>query len=71
MAAAALPIAKMYAAALERARQRSLLPDYFGCSVHVGTNIGLVDGVPAIIGFMVSDWFGNDTVVTFANGKQI
>lgn len=61
----------LYEGALMCAAERSLSADYKGCSVHVNAIIGREAGLPAIIGYALSDWYSDTTVATYVNGRLV
>jgi hypothetical protein len=63
-------VARMYAASVVQAQQRTLTEEYKGCTVHVNALVQLRDGVPQIVGFSVSDWSGDNTVGSYCNGHE-
>lgn len=50
----------------EKAKARSL---EFACTVHVYAILGREQGIPAVIGFGVSDWYDGATVATYTDGR--
>lgn len=63
-------VADRYNEAQKNAQTRSLSSNYKGCGVHVNSVIDKVNGVPMIIGFVLSDWHGPETVATYVNGEE-
>lgn len=57
--------------ALQMAEERSLSPEYRGCSVHLNCAVQVVDGCPEITNFMLSDWTDDSTLRTFVNGRSM
>lgn len=62
---------RAFAQSAERARLRSLEPDYRGCAVHVCAVIGIcaMTQAPRITGYILSDWVDGSTVRTYINGE--
>jgi hypothetical protein len=61
----------LFAEARADAADRSLLHTHTDCSVHINAVINVIDGLPVITGFRISDWMGGETVATFVNGKEL
>lgn len=62
-------VAKFEVAKMQ-ARQRTLTTEYKGCSLHVNAILAVVNSVPTITGFTLSDWHGPETVATFVDGEN-
>ncbi len=56
--------------AKDRACERSLTPEYKGCAVHLNVILGKIDGIPCVVDYALSDWYGPETVATFVNGRE-
>lgn len=63
-------IQRAYVQICAAARNRSLQPEYSGCSVHICCRIALVDSWPTITGFALSHWFDTSTVATYVDGES-
>lgn len=58
-----------YAQTCGQAIARSEQPDYKNCGVNVCAVIKMVNGVPQITGYKLSDWYDDSVVASFVNGK--
>lgn len=57
-----------FQAAVDHAKAES---DREDCSQHVNAHVELVEGVPTITGFQVSDWFVDGcTLMSFQSGRE-
>lgn len=61
--------AAAFKAACDLAAQKTLTPEYSGCSLHVCAVVEMVRGAPLVVRYKLSDWTDDATVRTYVNGE--
>lgn len=63
--------AAKFADACQLAIAQSLKDDARGCTIHVSAIVGRdEEGLPAVIGYRVTDWYDDAVVAHFRDGKR-
>lgn len=58
-----------YEEAAKSACAKSLLDEYKGCRLFIVAKLGWVDGMPAIVGYGLSDWYDGSVVISAYRGE--